>query len=525
MGALGYLYRKTFINRIKMALKKPITYFYIVFVAVYMVAVPFSFKMLLEEFGGASPSGMAMVLTLFGFWLLPTNLISFAKRKGLTYRNPDVHFLFPSPISPKQILLYAHLKTLVMGTLVNIVVCVLGALLFHVELWKVLIYFLFSMGIDNVLEGSIMMVVYGTEKVNDSQRKWIVKFAYALLLVFLLMAVYTYATEGLSLESVAGFLHSDMVQLVPITGWYIAVVHLIFMGPTVVNVIGAVCFLALTVVMLVTAIKMNCSGLYYEDAIKFAEDYEEALKKSKEGGVARVGKKQKFNKAKIEWKGFGAKALFYRQLLEYKKSKFFIFDVSTLVALLAGVGVVYLYISEGGFGEEELLGQFILPGLAAYIIFIFSNLNGKWAKELKSPYTYLIPDTSFKKLMYATAMQHVQSLINAILLLTPGTIVMKLSPVTYIFSILFYVLLSANKLYSLAVAEIIAGNTLGVTGKQLLQLLIQGFAIGSGVLGAILGYSLSGIISAYICMDVFLFLFTAIFAVIATLNFERLETA
>ncbi len=528
MGAIGFLYRRTLINRIKMALKKPVTYVYAVFILFYIAVVPVSFKVLLEEFGGASPSGMAIALTLFGFWMLPTNLISYAKRKGLTYRNPDVHFLFPSPISPKQVLLYAHLKTLLMGTIVNIFVAVFGAILFHVEPWKVAVYFVFSMVIDNVLEGSVMMVVYGTEKVSDEQRKWIVRFAYGLLIAFLGLGIYTYATEGLSLESAAGFLHSDMVQMVPITGWYIAAVHLIFMGPTVINVIGTVCFCVLAVVLLVVAVKMKCTGLYYEDAIKFAEDYEEALQKSKENGsgVARIGKKQKFNKAKVEWKGTGAKALFYRQLLEYKKSRFFIFDVSTLVSLIASIFVVYIYISEGGFAEDEkIIGEFILPGLAAYIIFIFSTMNGKWAKELKSPYTYLIPDSAFKKLMYATGIQHVQSFINALLLMVPGTIVMKLSPVTFVFSVIFYVLLSANKLYALAVAEIVAGNVLGVTGKQLLQLFIQGIAIGMGVLGAILGYSVGGLVLAYVLMDIFLLLFTTIFAVIAALNFERLETA
>lgn len=529
MGALGYLYRRTFINRIKTALKKPVTYVYLVFILIYLVAVPFSFKVLIDEYGGASPGGMAIVLTVFGFWMLPTNLISYAKRKGLTYRNCDIHFLFPSPIGPKQVLLFAHVKTLLVQIIINLVVAILGGLLFHVEFWKMVVYFFFAIVIENLLEGSIMMFVYGSESLTEGQRKWIVRLSYALILAFFVMALYTYFTEGLSMESVVGFLHSDMVQMVPITGWYIAVIHLLFMGPTVVNVIGTILYAVFTVVMVTVVIKMKCTGEYYEDAIKFAEDYEEALKISKEGGTAvRIGKKQKFGKATVAWKGAGAKALFHRQLLEYKKSKFFIFDVGTLVSLLAGAIIAYLYISEGGFGFDEgaeILGEFILPGVAAYIIFIFSTMNGKWAKELKSPYTYLIPDSAFKKLMYATAMQHVQSLINACLLMIPGSVVMGISPVVVVLSIVFYVLLSANKLYALAVAEIVAGNVLGTTGKQLLQLFIQGIAITTGILGAVLGYSIGGLLLAYVLMDVFLLLFTGIFAVISALNFERLETA
>lgn len=527
MGAIGYLYRRTLVNRIKKALKKPLTYVYLVFVLFYLVVVPFSFKVLMDEYGGASPGGMAVVLTVFGFWLLPTNLISYAKRKGLTYRNSDIHFLFPSPVNPKQVLLYAHIKTLLLQVIINLVVAIGGALLFHVEFWRMAIYFFFALVIENLLEGSIMMFVYGSEALSEKQRKWIVRLSYALILAFVLMAFYTYLTQGLSMESVVGFLHSDMVQMVPITGWYIAVIHLLFMGPTVVNVIGTVLYAVFTAVMVTVVIRMKCTGEYYEDAIKFAEDYEEALQKSKEGGTSvRVGKKQKFGKASVIWKGTGAKALFHRQLLEYKKSRFFIFDASTLVALLAGIGVVYFYVSEGGFtGDEAILGEFILPGIAAYIIFIFSTMNGKWAKELKSPYTYLIPDSPFKKLMNATALQHVQSLVNACLLMIPGSVVMGVSPVIVVLSIVFYVLLSANKLYALAVAEIVAGNVLGITGKQLLQLFIQGIAISTGILGAVLGYSIGGLMLAYVLMDVFLLLFTGIFAVISALNFERLETA
>ena len=119
MTALWYLYRRTCVNRIKAALRKPVTYVYGVFILLYIVIIPFSFKVLIDEFGAASPSGMAAALTVFGFWMLPTNLIAYAKRKGLVYRNCDVHFLFPSPVSPKSVLLYAHLRTLIMQFLMR----------------------------------------------------------------------------------------------------------------------------------------------------------------------------------------------------------------------------------------------------------------------------------------------------------------------------------------------------------------------------------------------------------------------
>ena len=44
MGAIGYLYRRILANRIKMALRRPVTYFYIVVFLIYMFAVPMSMK-------------------------------------------------------------------------------------------------------------------------------------------------------------------------------------------------------------------------------------------------------------------------------------------------------------------------------------------------------------------------------------------------------------------------------------------------------------------------------------------------
>ena len=122
-------------------------------------------------------------------------------------------------------------------------------------------------------------------------------------------------------------------------------------------------------------------------------------------------------------------------------------------------------------------------------------------------------------------MQHIQSLLNACLITLPGAIAMRLSPLVTALAILFYVVLSANKLYALAVAEAVCGSTLGRVGKQLLQMLIQGMAVMAAVIGGVLGMAVGGVVQAYVLMDVFLVLFTAIFMVIAMLNFYNMETA
>ena len=174
MGAIGYLYLKTLLNWGIRALHKPVTYFYIAVFLFYILILPSSLKVFARELGGDSPEGMAAVLTVMAFWMIPGNLVAYAKRKGLTYRNSDVHFLFPSPLGPKQVLIYAHLKTLVMHILMNIFAVAFGGVLFGVAGWRLALYFLFSLCVENLLEGGIMVLLYGSEKLGEKQRALLV---------------------------------------------------------------------------------------------------------------------------------------------------------------------------------------------------------------------------------------------------------------------------------------------------------------------------------------------------------------
>lgn len=523
MKAIFYLYRKILKNRLKIAFRKPVTYFFLILILFYLFVVPVSLKMVVTQFSLDTPGGMAAVLTALALWVLPANMVAYAKRKGLVYRSSDVHFMFPSPVSPKAVLLYAHLKTLAMQLLLNLFAVVYGGILFHVELWRLALYFVFSILVENVFEGCLMMLLYGSERLDEKRRSLVIKAAYGLIGIFVLTGFFTYLREGLNQDSVTGFLHSGVVQLVPVAGWYIAVIHLLFMGATVFSVTGTVLYLLMFCLVFAAAWRMRCTGDFYEDAVKFSEDYEEVLLNRRQGNMdKRLGKKKRFRKADVRWQGGGARALFYRQLLEYKKTRYFIFDANTLVAVLGGAGIAWLYVREGGFGDFT---PYVIPAVSAYLIFIFTAMNGKWAKELASPYTYLIPDNPFRKLINATGLQVLQGVINGCLLVLPGVFVMKLSPAVAVLCVVFYAGMYANKLYALAVSEVIVGSTLGRTGKQLVQMLIQSVAVLMAVAGAFAGNKLGTTALAYVLMDLMLLLCTAIFMVIATLNFYRMETA
>lgn len=529
MKAIFYLYRTTTKNRMKKALKKPVTYFFLLYI-VFIVTVLLGFYgPMVEQWNLASPSGLTTVLTVFGFWTLPANLVSYAKRKGLIFLNSDVHFVFPSPLNPKLILLYAHIKSVLAGLVLSLFAVAAGVLWFHAPLWKMLVYWILGSIADHILEASLMIITYGSERLTKGMLRIIQIFMYGLIGAFLVLGIYQYMNGGMSISSAVAYLHSPYIQMVPIVGWYIGFIHLLFMGATTVNVTVSVLYFLSAAVFLIIAVKMDCQGGYYEDAMKFAEDYTEARQRSKKGeAVVVMGQKKKFGKATVSYKGNYAKAIFYRQLLEYKKNRFFIFGFQTLLCFVIGCALGFLMNQD----DTEMNGNivFIIPGLMAYLVVILSNFKTKWGKEMEMPYTYLIPDSAFHKLWYATLIEHIRAAVEGILLALPAGIVLmrkpelKVSALQIFLCVLIYVCLQACKLYVKVMAETLLGNIVGRMGKQIFVLVLMGIIVGSGVLGAVAGVMFGSVEIGYLLLSGIVALMTAACMTVAAGSFERMET-
>jgi len=330
--------------------------------------------------------------------------------------------------------------------------------------------------------------------------------------------------RGFSFEALQEIIFSPYVLCFPIIGWTISVAHVLFLGPTTLTVILSILYLFTVFGMLILAIKMPCLGAYYENAMKFAEDYQEARKKSLRGEMAFIGKKKKLGKAQIIYKGNYAKAIFYRQILEYKKSKFFIFGGTTFIAFIVGAGLcAFMFFNASEMGEGQKYALFFIPGVMAYMSFIFSGYATKWSKELSYPTTFMLPDSAIKKLWYATLTEHIRSLVDGCFYAIPAGIVLKI-PVPIVFmTILFYVLLQANKLYLNVLVEGILGNVLGVFGKQMMRILFYGIIISVSALPAVLLTIFVNPTVGFIAMFSTIFVLSAASMAVSARTFERME--
>ena len=113
-----------------------------------------------------------------------------------------------------------------------------------------------------------------------------------------------------------------------------------------------------------------------------ATNYKEEIIKSKKSGTKKVNfVNNKLRKPRYINIGRGASAIFYRQLLEYRKSVTPFVDKRTFIML--GIGIAAPYLFPGSSINTVLY-------ISIYFLF-FATLQGKWGQELSKPYIYLIP--------------------------------------------------------------------------------------------------------------------------------------
>lgn len=522
MKALMYLTKQSFINNLKKALHKPVSLLLMIFLSVYAVFIVFGLGMLVRDLHFNSVKGLVIVVTLWTLYIFFANFLSYASRKGVIFRQGHTQFVFTAPISPKLVLLHSAWMNYITSVVFYLVFLILGITAFGVAPWKMVVFFLVCGVLEIVFECSIMVWLYTNEKLPEKVMKILCLGVKGFLAVITIVIFLYFRREGISLVSAGTFFDWPVLQMIPFVGWNICVYRLILLSPTVLNLTGTFLYLAAVVGMVSIAFRMKCDGGYYEEAARFADDYAE-MKRKKNNGEIVTGIREKhraFRKVKHSYRAQGAKAIFSRQLLEYRKEKYFIFSKMTLICLF--FAAIFAYTMKES-AIKSGIPQFFLLGIIAYISLVMSGYTGKWEKELKSPYLFLIPDKAYKKLWYATAMEHVKALLDGIVMCVPIGIAWDVHPAYIVQTILIYTALQANRLYMRVLAQCIVGELLGKTGQNIVRALMQMFILGIGIMLAVL---IGVIVNLDLVFPLVLFytLAVAVFmGLIASVRFDTME--
>lgn len=517
-----YLTKRSLMNNLKKAVHKPSTLIALIFAIVYGIFIVFSLGTLAVTIRMDSVRGLLIILTVWSIYATLGNFMAYSSRKGIIFKPGHAHFVFTAPISPKLVLLNSAWMNYLVSAILWIVLAIGGLTVFQVAPWKVLLFFLIGCVMELALEVAIMVFLYTNDRLPEKLMKGICIAIKVILIGFTLLIVLYFRKNGMSVESASAFIDWEVLQMIPVIGWQIAVYRLILLGPTLLNVICS-CLYAVTVILAVTAVwRMRCDGGYYEEAAKFADDYAELKKRQKNGeAVFSIGgRKRKFRQIKERINAKGAKAIFYRQLLEYKKEKFFIFSKVTLIAVVIAFFLCYTLRDTA---EESGVAELFLLGVIAYMSIVMSGYLGKWENELKNPYLYLIPDTPMKKLWYATLMEHVKALVDGSIICIPVGIFWHVEPVYVVFCILIYAVLQADRLYTKVIAQCLVGEIFGKTGQDLLRMCIQFALLGMGAGVAVLVgiFINTGLI--FPILLAYSVMVTAAMGFLASLRFETME--
>ena len=522
MRALFYLTKRSFINNLKKAVRKPTTLIALILGAAYAVFVAFSLVTLAVGIRMDSVQGLVIIVTIWTIYITLGNFMAYSGRKGVIFRPAHAHFVFTAPISPKLVLVGSSWMNYLTSAIVFLVLSIGGLTVFQVPVWRVVLFLLVGCGVEVALELCIMVFLYTNDHLPEKLMSGIRMGIKVFLIAFTLAIVLYFRRNGFSVESALNFIDWPVLRMIPVIGWQVAVYRLILLGPDTLNIICTVLYAAVFVIFAAGVLRMKCDGGYYEEAAKFADDYAEIRQRQQNGEMVTglSGKKRRFRRVKEKITGRGARAVFYRQLLEYKKEKFFIFSKMTLIC--AVIALIFSYSFREAV-DETGRPEFFLLGIVAYVSLIMSGYLGKWESELSSPYLFLIPDSPFKKLWYATAMEHIKALADGCVICIPIGIFWQIHPLYIVLCILAFVVIQADRLYTKVIAQCLLGDVFGKTGQNMLRMVIQMFLLGLGAGAAALAGVFINPGLVFPIVLIYCMIITVAMGALASLRFETME--
>ncbi|HHU90231.1 MAG TPA: ABC transporter permease [Clostridiaceae bacterium] len=443
MSPMLFIMRKTLKNLIKGVFKKPILFIGYLFIALFVVT------MLIASF--AMPSGLIRsgssdlyigIITIVFLFMYYTTL-KLGVDKGSTYfRAADVNLAFTAPIKPNHILLYGFIKQLG-GTVLFLffALCQIPNLKNNFEMepygtWMILLATIMY----TLSYPLISMVLYSWATKKDGRKKLLKRSFDVLALAIAVLVLLSLARTRNITETLGDVFNNQIAKYFPVIGWTSSIAIASVKGFTTEFWVGLIGMLSLILGAAVTLYNMNLD--YYEDVLESTEYFEAARKAKKEGRNMTFGVKVK-DRVKQKLSGTGASTIFYKQLLELRKTAYVLFfDRSSVTVIIAAI-MFRLVIPDNAQVPSLLMILFF----ALYMLLLL-QVQCRIGMELEKHYIFLIPASSYEKLFFATLGEHIKNLFDGIVLFVLSGILFKAPLVIVISCIITYTLFGAVYTYS-----------------------------------------------------------------------------
>ena len=413
--------------------------------------------------------------------LLLVMLVMTAEKSGAKIFLPaDVALLFSAPMKPQAVLLFR--LTTKMGTMVLISLYMLFQLpnlilnlgLTGLDAFAVLL----AWGIFLILVTLLQTFLYVLMASRDGQKSLVSTAVYVLLGVVVVgFIVYFFAHGRQLLPALDGFFNSTVSRFIPVWGWTKGLVMYTIEGNLPMAGLMLFLLIAFGAGLLYAIAHMNAD--FYEDAMARSEETAELVRRAREQGglFTSVRKKERSEKISRDGldKGFGANVIFYKTV--YNRHRFAYLKYFTKTAITYTVTAVLFAVLFYFVLPELPFSPFILVSLILFVFVFYRSLGNPLDQDTRVDYFRLIPEGSFKKLMYSL----LGGSYNCLLDLLPGmliaAIILKAPFWMLPLMLLFAVTIDA---YSTTVATFIdlaVPQDLGRTVKQLIQIMFIYFGL------------------------------------------------
>ncbi len=302
----------------------------------------------------------------------------------------DVNLIFTSPLKQNTVLSFGLVqqlgRSLMLGFFILFqsgTVCATYGVGF-----EVLIYILIGYGITVFLSQMTAMIIYSYTSSDDKKRKAVKSTYTAVIAAFGAYALYlAYMSGGINIPNLVEVTQTPLARLFPVSGMIALAISGCIAG-NVPNILLGVIYCVVFWVLYRVAIRFINSD-YYEDVLQSTENSFSAISARKEGKASENAPRNvKTGKIGIT-KGFGASVIAEKHKIENRRSRKFILSLTSLVMVIFTAVSAFLF-------RDEPIAVF---ALSIYMM-TMSIVSGRWAKELSYPYIYLIPESSYKKLLY-----------------------------------------------------------------------------------------------------------------------------
>ncbi len=445
MSSIAFILRKSLKNNLLELLRHPgklVVYLFVVVCLLFSaLSMAFSPQEDLPEFMDIRIlQGIYYALLMF---IVMINLIKGVDSGSTFFSMGDVNMLFISPISPKKILIYGLMKQ--MGMIVLIACCMVAYGSMAVQFFgitaldTVLLFagFIVSLLISQIFTILIYSFCNGSRKRSGA----IKRLLYAVVLLVLAYVAMTVYDKGFSMETVYAAVTDPYLLWVPIFGWMTGGVFSVIRGFDLMGVVYFALLAAATLIALLAFLKSDSD--YYEDVLQNTETTYEVKKAAKEGNINMNLPGQKVRKVKTVGigHGWGASTFFFKQIKEMHRHSPLVFWGGSTI-MLAGVGAFIAVVMMNAGDDGEPMSSNLIMMIATitliYVLF-FLNAAGPWSKEMMKPYLYMIPQSPFKKLFFASLTSLLTPIADGLVVFPLIGVLIKANPMTVIICFLMFI--------------------------------------------------------------------------------------